>query len=101
MGKTIVTILIVIVITFVCLGCTTTKSIIYVDADAPVGGDGKTWKTAYTYLQNALDQAVRGDEIWVAVGTYKPTTEVGGSGDRYNSFQMKNGVALYGGFEGI
>jgi predicted outer membrane repeat protein len=46
-----------------------------------------------------LDAAATGDEIWVAAGTYKPTAEHGGSGGRYKSFQMKNGVALYGGFD--
>ena len=72
----------------------------YVDADATSGGNnGSSWADAYTELQLALDAGVSGDQIWVAEGTYTPTAEHGGSGDRYKSFQMKNGVAIYGGFD--
>jgi hypothetical protein len=39
--------------------------VIYVDADR--GG----WKTAYSTLHDALKAAKKGDEIWVANGTYK------------------------------
>ena len=48
----------------------------YVDDDAPAGGDGKTWATAYRYLQDALAEAYDTNhvitEIRVAKGTYKP-----------------------------
>ncbi len=47
--------------------------IIYVDANASVGGNGQTWRTVYKYLQDALYKTpTGGDEIWVAEGTYKP-----------------------------
>ncbi|MHC4123701.1 MAG: choice-of-anchor Q domain-containing protein [Planctomycetota bacterium] len=72
--------------------------IIYVDVNTPADNDGSSWSNAYKYLQDALDDAVSGDEIWVSQGTYKPTKEVGGTDDRYKTFQMKNGVAIYGGF---
>jgi len=48
-------------------------------------------------LQTALTVAVSGYEIWAAVGTYKPTSDVN---DRTATFQLKDGVALYGGFAG-
>jgi hypothetical protein len=72
---------------------------IYVDADADGANNGDSWMDAYTDLQLALDEAGEEDQIWVAAGTYKPTAEHGGSGDRYRSFQMENGVAIYGGFD--
>jgi hypothetical protein len=40
--------------------------------------------------------AVSGDQIWVKAGTYKPTSGT----DRSISFVLKNGVAIYGGFNG-
>lgn len=40
--------------------------------------------------------AVSGDELWVASGTYTPTT----TGDQNATFQLRNGIALYGGFAG-
>ena len=44
--------------------------------------DGASWETAYdkNHLQQAIDDACQ--EIWVAAGTYYPTTEAGGSGNR-------------------
>ncbi len=74
--------------------------IIYVDAAADGENDGSTWADAFTDLQLALDAAENGFQIWVAEGTYKPSVPNGGPGDRYNSFQLRNGVALYGGFAG-
>jgi hypothetical protein len=74
---------------------------IYVDINATTGSNnGSNWTDAYTDLQDALDVAFPGDEIWVADGTYYPSAENGGTGDRYRSFQMQNGVAIYGGFDG-
>ena len=46
-------------------------------------------------LQYALtDMAAPGDELWVARGDYTPTT----GADRTVSFQLQDGVALFGGF---
>jgi len=77
--------------------------VIYVDADASTGGDGTTWGTAYKHLQDALDNAVTVDEVWVKEGIYKPdcnSTNPTGSNDRTATFDLINGVALYGGFVG-
>ena len=73
--------------------------VIYVDQDATGANDGSSWADAYVDLQDALAMAVYGDEIWVAEGIYLPMVEHGGTGDRFKSFQLKNGMALYGGFD--
>jgi hypothetical protein len=68
----------------------------YVNATRPDdSGDGLTWGTAHKYLQTALVAAQSGDQIWVAQGTYKPTTS---PTDRSASFIMKENVKIYGGF---
>jgi hypothetical protein len=73
--------------------------VVYVDQEATGTNDGRSWANAFTELESALSWAVSGIEIWVAEGTYLPTMEYGGTGDQYRSFQMKNGVAVYGGFD--
>ncbi len=69
----------------------------YVKANATGANDGASWADAYTELQAALTAAVSGDELWVAAGTYKPA---GPGGPRTATFQLKNGVGVYGGFTG-
>ena len=72
----------------------------YVNASLATGaGTGASWADAYRgagALQVALSAAVSGDEIWVAAGTYLPST----TGVRTASFTLKTGVAVYGGFDG-
>jgi hypothetical protein len=70
--------------------------IIYVDGSAGGGNDGSSWSNAYANLQTALGAASSGSELWIAAGTYKPTT----STSRTATFQLKSGVGLYGGFAG-
>ena len=55
----------------------------------------------FTNLQDALDAALGGDQIWVAGGTYLPSIKFpNGSENRCKSFVLKSDVALYGGFAG-
>src|SRR5215207_9026089 len=68
----------------------------YVKWNATGANDGTSWADGYTNLQSALSAASSGDEIWVAAGTYKPTSTT----DRAISFTLKNGIAIYGGFDG-
>jgi predicted outer membrane repeat protein len=75
--------------------------ILFVDASKPDdNGNGYSWATAKKNLQAAIDLARDGYQVWVKKGTYTPTKEIGGTGDRYKSFQLKDSVAIYGGFEG-
>ncbi|MFK7774398.1 MAG: T9SS type A sorting domain-containing protein [Saprospiraceae bacterium] len=63
-----------------------------------IGGanDGSSWANAYPDLAVALGNANSGDEIWVAQGTYYPTT----TSTRTISFQPPNNLFIYAGFSG-
>ena len=74
--------------------CPAPGAIWYVNAAAAPGGNGASWECAFQDLQSALAAASSGHQIWVAAGTYKPTSGV----DRTISFLMKNGMEVLGGF---
>lgn len=80
--------------------------VIYVNHAAAGANDGSSWANAYTSLSNALAAAAYGDEIWLATGTYYPEVEVDVNKNlaldpREKTFQIPNGVMLYGGFTGV
>lgn len=60
-------------------------------------GCGDTWANACSLQYALTTAAVSGDEIWAAAGTYKPALP---GGARTATFQLKAGVAVYGGFNG-
>ncbi|MHC4752022.1 MAG: right-handed parallel beta-helix repeat-containing protein, partial [Planctomycetota bacterium] len=81
-----------------------TGKTIYVDDDANGENNGSSWTDAYNYLQDALMTALPGDDIRVAQGIYKPnefTLSKRPNLDRKETFQLKNGVAIRGGYAGI
>jgi predicted outer membrane repeat protein len=69
--------------------------VLYVDKDATGLETGESWNNAFVTLRDAL-YVTESCEIWVAAGTYKPTTGT----DRTATFQLKDGVGVYGGFVG-
>jgi predicted outer membrane repeat protein len=71
-------------------------TIVYVNAGAGGSGSGTSWTDAYTSLADALSATPSGSEIWVAAGRYTPTDGT----DRTATFQLTDGVAVYGGFAG-
>ena len=71
-------------------------AICYVNAAAAGSNTGASWANAYTDLQSALANWPACVDIWLARGTYKPTTTT----DRSISFAIKPSVFLYGGFAG-
>lgn len=74
--------------------------VIYVDISNTKSGDGSTWTKSFTYLQDALEAADPGDDLYLAKGTYFPDDgENVFYGDRELSFEL-NKVNIYGGFAG-
>src|SRR5688572_2394105 len=53
-------------------------------------GDGLSWATAAGDFQATVTASSSGDEVWVAAGEYQPASG--------QSFSMKEGVKIYGGF---
>lgn len=65
-------------------------------------GDGSSWAAAMGDVQAAIDAAASGDSVWIATGTYHPNAirELEGAELFGCSFELKNGVSLFGGFKG-
>ncbi|MFT3932564.1 MAG: FG-GAP-like repeat-containing protein [Chitinophagaceae bacterium] len=62
------------------------------------------WNNACNDLQATINAARPGDQIWVAAGTYYPSTDTSGNTNPADpstkTFTIKNGISLYGGFAG-
>ncbi|WP_411846236.1 right-handed parallel beta-helix repeat-containing protein [Roseibacillus persicicus] len=69
----------------------------YVDADATGASNGSSWANAYPQLELALGSANENSVVWLAEGTYKPTTTT----NRNASFIINEGVQIYGGFDAL
>ncbi len=83
---------------------TRAQDIWYVNDDANGAATGANWPDAFTELQSALSVAQPGDQVWVASGVYRPDFDVSTglhSDNRSASFELHEGVALYGGFAGV
>lgn len=69
----------------------------YVDATATGAGTGFDWANAFTTIHEAVNAPTdESSEIWVAAGSYKPTS----TADRTISLDLKHNHTIYGGFAG-
>jgi hypothetical protein len=62
----------------------------YVDGTRPSSGDGSSWGTAFKTLNEAVNAALSGDEIWVKAGTYNILVPM----------NLAKAIKIYGGFAG-
>ncbi len=81
---------------FMGLISTTFATTLFVNSNASGANNGANWNDAFNDLQSAIAISTFGDEIWVAAGTYKPTSTT----DKTVYFEIKNGTKVYGGFNG-
>ncbi|OGV65959.1 MAG: hypothetical protein A3K19_03405 [Lentisphaerae bacterium RIFOXYB12_FULL_65_16] len=70
----------------------------YVKYNAAGNNDGSSWTHAFTDLKNALAMAQRNNQVWVAAGTYKPSTDRREA--RAATFALGTDVRVFGGFVG-
>lgn len=64
----------------------------YVKPTSSGTADGSSWANASADFQATINASSSGDEVWVAAGTYQLAY--------YYTFNMKAGVAIFGGFTG-
>ena len=86
-------------VTLLCLSVSLQSQTIYIKPNAT--GNGSSWANARGDLRQAMQSAGFGTQIWVAQGIYFTTTCSNCStADRQLSFEIPDGVAVYGGFKG-
>lgn len=78
--------------------------ILRVKPDGDDSKNGSDWGNALKSVQAAINKLAdggQGGEVWVAAGTYQPSIYMSNANtDRSAAFVMKDGVSVYGGFEG-
>ncbi|MBC7495263.1 MAG: hypothetical protein H7221_09670 [Flavobacterium sp.] len=88
------------------------QTVYYVDSSrADNSGSGLSWSTAKKDIQNAIDIAAAGNQIWIKTGVYYPNASPNMTASttvtattpltaRDYYIQLKNGLSIYGGFAG-
>ena len=82
-----------------CFALMANAQVVYITPNGT--GNGSSWANASNDLTAAMDAANSDTEIWVAQGTYTPTTCSSCNNTNRNTyFNLKNGLEVYGGFTG-
>lgn len=97
----------VVSISFLLCGLPLEATIYHVKPQGSDTGNGLSWSQAFATLQQALEKAKDGDEIYLASGTYYPTSyqgliafeEDGPLTMRDYTFLITKNIAIYGGFK--
>lgn len=80
-------------------------SVLYVDDDAPPGGNGSSWELAFQDLQSALTASLQSaglvKQIRVAEGIYRPSSRTVANDPRSSTFRLQSNVGLLGGYAGL
>jgi hypothetical protein len=79
-------------------------TVLYVDDDAPLGGDGTSWATAFRYLHDAVAAAEDRDELRVAGGVYRPDLVEGAPTNPQSPDTIwieQQGLTISGGYAGL
>ena len=69
-------------------------------------GDGTSWTNASGDIQRMIDELADNNpggqpgEVWIAAGEYEPQTQLISNASYSASFRMRDGISVYGGFEG-
>ncbi len=97
--------LFLLIIFYVCSAAQVQAVVRYVKPGSAGSAPYTSWATASNDLQAVINASVAGDDIWVAAGTYIPNRRADALtiitvGDRDNAFVLKNGVRIFGGFNG-
>ena len=76
----------------------------YVKPIATGLADGSSWGNASGDIQTMINASSQGDSVWVAAGEYKPNSFppncVGCENSRFYTFYVKDGIRLFGNFDG-
>jgi hypothetical protein len=78
--------------------------VMFVDSSATGANTGSSWENAFVYLRDAVIVSTPGTEIRVAQGIYRPdlfSVLDRLSMGRIETFELKSGVILKGGYKGI
>jgi predicted outer membrane repeat protein len=62
-----------------------------------VPASATSWATSTSLLQETINVSGTGDQVWIAAGTYTPTSN---TAEANVSFRMIDNVTIYGGFAG-